>query len=56
LGQLEWCQPLRRAVGITNEKLAQETLNLDGATMPNGQKYEDWIKNRESRKEDAENE
>jgi hypothetical protein len=28
---------------------------LDGATMPNGQKYEDWLKDRESRKEDGEN-
>jgi uncharacterized protein YjbI with pentapeptide repeats len=30
--------------------------SLEGATMPNGQKYEDWIKDKEGRKEDAENE
>jgi len=24
--------------------------------MPNGQKYEDWLKDREGRKDDAENE
>jgi hypothetical protein len=29
---------------------------LAGATMPNGQKYEDWLKDRERRKEDGENE
>ena len=28
------------------------TLSLKGATMPNGQKYEDWIKDREDRKEE----
>jgi hypothetical protein len=28
---------------------------LEGATMPSGQKYEDWLKDREGSKEDAEN-
>jgi uncharacterized protein YjbI with pentapeptide repeats len=32
--------------GITNEELAQQSYSLKGATMPNGQKYEDWIKSR----------
>jgi hypothetical protein len=27
--------------------------SLEGATMPNGQKYEDWLKDREDRKEDT---
>jgi hypothetical protein len=30
--------------------------SLEGATMPNGQKYEDWLTNRERREEGAKNE
>jgi uncharacterized protein YjbI with pentapeptide repeats len=37
---------------ITNEELEQQAASLEGATMPNGQKYEDWLK---SRGEDGEN-
>jgi hypothetical protein len=37
---------LSGAEGITNEKLEQQTHALDRATMPNGQKYEDWRKDR----------
>jgi uncharacterized protein YjbI with pentapeptide repeats len=40
------------AEGITNEELEQQAETLEGATMPNGQKYEDWIK---SRAEDGKN-
>jgi uncharacterized protein YjbI with pentapeptide repeats len=43
---------LSGAAGITNEELEQQAISLGGATMPNGQKYEDWIK---SRGEDGEN-
>ena len=43
---------LSGAEGITNEELEQQAASLEGATMPNGQKYEDWIK---SRGEDGEN-
>jgi hypothetical protein len=35
------------AKGVTNEQLAAQTKLLQGATMPNGQKYEDWLKSRE---------
>jgi hypothetical protein len=35
---------LTDASGITNEELEQQAETLEGATMPNGQKYEDWIK------------
>jgi uncharacterized protein YjbI with pentapeptide repeats len=35
------------ATGITNEALEQQASSLQGATMPNGQKYEDWLKSRE---------
>ena len=35
---------LSDASGITNEELEQQASSLKGATMPNGQKYEDWIK------------
>jgi hypothetical protein len=34
------------ATGITNEQLEQQGSTLEGATMPNGQKYEDWIKSK----------
>jgi len=35
------------ARGVANE-LEQEAETLEGATMPNGQKYEDWFKDREN--------
>jgi hypothetical protein len=35
---------LGNAEGVTNEQLEEEqTMTLEGATMPNGQKYEDWV-------------
>jgi Pentapeptide repeats (8 copies) len=34
---------------IPNEELVRQTSLLEGATMPNGQKYEDWLKDREGR-------
>jgi uncharacterized protein YjbI with pentapeptide repeats len=43
---------LSGAVGITAEELEQESRFLEGATMPNGQKYEDWLKNREHQKDE----
>jgi len=43
---------LRGAKGFTNEELEKQAWVLKGATMPNGQKYEDWLK---SRGEDGEN-
>ena len=46
---------LLSGTGVTDEQLEQAK-SLEGATMPNGQKYEDWLKDREGRKEDAENE
>jgi uncharacterized protein YjbI with pentapeptide repeats len=42
---------LSEARGITNDELEQEASSLEGATMPNGQKYEDWLKEKEWRKE-----
>jgi len=35
---------LRKVIGITNEELAQQTKNLEGTIMPNGQKAEEWLK------------
>ena len=32
--------------GITNEQLEQQAKSLEGAIMPDGQKYEDWIKSK----------
>jgi len=46
---------LTDAQGVTKEQLEQAK-SLKGATMPNGQKYEEWLKDSEGRKEDAENE
>jgi uncharacterized protein YjbI with pentapeptide repeats len=40
---LTWAN-LRSAEGITDEELAAQATSLEGATMPNGQKYEDWLK------------
>jgi hypothetical protein len=42
---------LTDAVGITPEKLRAEAKSLENATMPNGQKYEDWLNNEASRGE-----
>jgi hypothetical protein len=36
---------LRGAQGVTDEQLA-EAGDLTGATMPHGQKYEDWLKSK----------
>ena len=35
---------LKSALGIANEKLWQQACTLEGATMPDGQKYEEWLK------------
>ena len=37
---------LSGADGITNAELEQQTVSLEGADMPNGQKYEDWLKSK----------
>src|SRR5215217_6859797 len=43
------------ANGITNAELEQQAVSLEGVDMPNGQKYEDWLKS-ELREEDRTNE
>jgi uncharacterized protein YjbI with pentapeptide repeats len=45
---------LREAREVTDDQLT-EAKCLEGATMPNGQNYQDWLKDREGRKEDREN-
>jgi uncharacterized protein YjbI with pentapeptide repeats/cell division protein FtsB len=37
---------LTGAEGITNEQLEEQAASLEGANMPNGQKYEEWLKSR----------
>jgi uncharacterized protein YjbI with pentapeptide repeats len=37
---------LSGAQGVTNEQLDKQAASLKRATMPNGQKYEDWLKSR----------
>ena len=39
------------ATGITNEELEQQASSLNLATMPNGQKYEDWLKSKDRKKD-----
>jgi uncharacterized protein YjbI with pentapeptide repeats len=43
---------LQDAVGVTYEQLAQEAASLVRATMPNGQTYEERLRDEEGRKED----
>jgi uncharacterized protein YjbI with pentapeptide repeats len=45
---------LSEAKYITPEELEQQAATLEGATMPNGQKYEDWLKSK-GRGEDEQN-
>jgi uncharacterized protein YjbI with pentapeptide repeats len=47
---------LSGAVGITSEELEQQAKSLEGATMPDGCKYEDWIKDKKGSGKDVENE
>jgi hypothetical protein len=42
------------ANGITNAELEQQAVSLVGTDMPNGQKYEDWLKSG-LREEDGKN-
>ena len=45
---------LAGVVGFSNEELELQASSLQGATMPNGQKYEEWLKSKGS-EEDGEN-
>jgi hypothetical protein len=45
---------MNSAEGITNEELEREAKSLTDTTMPDGQQYEDWLKNKD-RREDGEN-
>jgi uncharacterized protein YjbI with pentapeptide repeats len=47
---------LNDASGITNEELEQQARSLKGATMPNGQKYEDWLKDKKAQGKDEKKE
>jgi hypothetical protein len=38
---------LSKAEGITTEELAGQASSLELATMPNGQRYEDWLKSKD---------
>jgi hypothetical protein len=41
---------------MSSKDLEQQARSLKGTTMPNGQEYEDWLKDREGSGEDAKNE
>jgi uncharacterized protein YjbI with pentapeptide repeats len=47
-----WRANLSGAQGITNEQIDAQARSLEDATMPDGQKYEDWLKDREKRQQD----
>ena len=47
---------LSDAKGVNNKQLAQQAAFLNGATMPDGQKYENWRKDNEGSGKDVENE
>jgi uncharacterized protein YjbI with pentapeptide repeats len=48
-----------RETNMSNAEISDKQLStsgfLEGATMPNGQKYEDWLKDKEGRREDGQN-
>jgi hypothetical protein len=37
---------LQYARGVTNEELEEQAYSPEDATMPDGQKYEEWLKSR----------
>jgi uncharacterized protein YjbI with pentapeptide repeats len=41
---------------VANEELEQQAKSLKGATMPNGQKYEDWLKDKKAQGKDEKKE
>jgi hypothetical protein len=47
---------LSGAEGITNQELEQQAWSLKGATMPNGQKYEEWLKDKKAHGKDEKSE
>jgi len=47
---------LSDALGLTNEELEQQVRSLKGATMLNGQKYEEWLKDKKAQGKDEKNE
>jgi hypothetical protein len=47
-----WAADLTSAEGITNVELERQVASLEGSTMPNGQKYEDWLKSKDRGGED----
>ena len=47
---------LSNAHKITNEELERQAASLKGATMRNGQKYEDWLKDKKAQGKDEKNE
>jgi uncharacterized protein YjbI with pentapeptide repeats len=40
---------------VTGEQLEQQAASLEGTIMPNGQKYEDWIKDKKAQGKDEKN-
>jgi uncharacterized protein YjbI with pentapeptide repeats len=47
---------LSGAVGVSKELLEDQAKSLSDATMPNGQKYEEWLKDKKAQGKDEKNE
>jgi uncharacterized protein YjbI with pentapeptide repeats len=47
---------LTNVSGVTSEELNLMASSLQGATMPNGQKYEDWLQDKKAQGKDVKNE
>jgi len=62
LAQADLCEAdfrgadLSNVSGVTADQLDQQAKSLKGATMPNGQKYEDWLNDKEGGGKDRETE
>jgi hypothetical protein len=46
---------LSDALGIPTDALEQQAYSLEGATIPDDRKYEEWLKEKEGSGEDREN-
>ena len=44
---IEGLEGWREAMSASLRRAEQRAASLEGATMPNGQKYEDWLKDKE---------
>jgi uncharacterized protein YjbI with pentapeptide repeats len=51
-----WHATLGAPPGVTPYEQLSQAFSLQGATMPDGQKYEDWLKDKKAQGKDEKNE